>query len=344
MVSIAASRFGWGRRHWMWLSSLLVFTLAMWHPALVSAQAQFTMKLGHATANDGQDEIAKFFAKEVERLSGGRIKAPVYNASQLGNNEKMNKDLRSGAQEAIIQPAGFAVPYIPLLGVLDLPFLFPSDEVQTRVLNSEAAEPFRKAARQAGLEIAMWYAGGFKYLATKFPVNKAEDLKGRKIRVIQSPELVGQFKAFGAIGIPLPLAECYTALQQGTVEGIEVPIDVLERFKFHEVAKYVTSMRHGTLSSMIMVNARWLDSLPADLKEAVRKAGEAAAKESLTIMKKHQQRSMDVVKKAATFSELPETERTKLKTASEQVWAEIKKDQAKGEALARLVKAIETAK
>jgi len=316
----------------------------MWKPTAVEGQAQFTMKLGHATANDGQDEIAKFFAKEVERLSGGRIKAPVYNASQLGNNEKMNKDLRSGAQEAIIQPAGFAVPYIPVLGILDLPFLFPSDEVQTKVLNSDAAEPFRQAARQAGLEIVMWYAGGFKYLATKFPVNTAEDLKGRKIRVIQSPELVGQFKAFGAIGIPLPLAECYTALQQGTVEGIEVPIDVMERFKFHEVAKYVTGMGHGTLSSMIMINSRWLNSLPSDLQEVVRKAGEAAATESLSIMRKHQHRSLDIVKKAATFSELPDMERAKLKTASEQVWAEIKKDQAKAEALARLVGSIERMK
>ena len=308
--------------------------------------AEFTMKLGHATANDAQDEIAKLFAREVERLSKGRIQATVYNASTLGNNQKMNMDVRSGAQEALEQPAGFAVPYVPILGVLDLPFLFTNLGVQTKVLmNKTAIDPFLQAQRKVGLEMVSIYSGGFKYFATKFPLRTADDMKGRKLRVIQSPELVAQIKAFGAIGVPLPLGEVYTAIQQGVVEGVEAPIDVIEHMRFHEVAKYIASIQHGTLSTFIVVNKRWLDGMPKELQEAVRQAGRTTDAEALKIYSKFQQNSLDVMKKGgAVYTEFPEAEKAKLKAAGEKVWEESRKDKAKAETLQPLLKAIQEAK
>ena len=331
------------------LNSIFVILAAML--LLVSggsvwAAPEYTMKLGHATANDAQDEVAKLFAKEVEQLSKGRIKATVYNASTLGNNQKMNIDVRSGAQEALEQPAGFAVPYIPILGVLDLPFLFPNPAVQTKVLmNNEATAPFLEAHRKLGLEVVSIFSGGFKYFATKFPLKTFEDMKGRKLRVIQSPELVEQIKAFGAIGIPLALSESYTAIQQGVVEGVELPIDVIQHLRFHEVAKYLASIQHGTLTTYIVVNKRWLDSLPKDLQEAVRQAGRLTSAEALKIYTQFQQNSQDVMKKGgAIYTEIPESERAKFKAAGEKVWEEIRKDKAKAETLNPLVKAIQEAK
>ena len=324
------------------LCAALLFGVSGWNQA--SAAAKYTMKVGHATANDGQDAVTKFFAKEVERLSEGKIKAPVYNASQLGNNPKMNKDVRSGAQEVLVQPAGFSVPYIPTLGVLDLPFLFNDLEVQTKVLNSKATTLLHNAAQKVGLEIVMWYAGGFKYIATKFPLTTADGLKGRKVRVIQSPELVAQFKAFGAVGVPMPLGECYTALQQGVVEGISTPIDVIEKFKFHRVTGHVSSTRHGTLSSIILVNSRWLSSLPADLQKTVREAGRTTAMAALGIMNKFQTKSLETVKKEATYIEFPEQERAKLKKISEQVWDQMRQNKAKAEVMDILLDAMKAYK
>jgi C4-dicarboxylate-binding protein DctP len=297
------------------------------------------MKIGYATANDAQDEVGRLFAREVERLSQGRIKVAVYPGSQLGNNEKMNNDVRTGVQEVLLQPVGFAAPYVPTMGVLDLPFLFPNDEVQTRVLNSSATELLRQQGRTAGVEILSFYGNGFKNFATKFPVQRAEDLRGRKFRVIQSPELVSQMKAFGAIGVPMPLAEVYTALQQGIVEGIENPEDVVVRHKHHEVAKYYTYSNHGALSSGIFVNKRWFDSLPRDLQDAVRKAGEAAAREAPQIMKRHQQSAaQEMVRSGVTISRLPEAEVAKLREASKAVWEEIRKDAQKAQLLDALLR------
>lgn len=327
------------------LSVVLAVVLTLGLTSLDPVQgADFTLKLGHATANDAQDKTSIFFTKEVERFSKGRIKATVYNASQLGNNPKMNKDVRSGVQEALAQPTGFAVPYIRTLGVLDLPFLFPNERVQTQVLNSEATDPFRALARKAGVEIVAFFGGGFKHFITKFPLKTAADLQGRKFRVIQSPELVAQFKAFGAIGVPMPLMELYTSLQQRVVEGCELPWDLAERLKYYEVAKYLTESRHGSLSSFIIVNKRWLDSLPKDLQEAVREAGRSTAKEAVRIYRESEQNSLKVLQKKGLVSALPEVERAKLKAASEQVWTKIRKNPAKAEALSRLEKAIAAAR
>jgi C4-dicarboxylate-binding protein DctP len=319
----------------------LVFGLANSNIATAASKAKYTMKLGHATANDAQDAVANFFAKEVEKLSNGQIKTTVYNASQLGNNIKMNKDLRSGAQEAIVEPAGFAVRYIQSLSVLDLPFLFPSEAIQNKVLNTAASDPIRETARKAGVEIIAFYPAGSIQFATKFPINAAKDLKGRKFRIIPSPVITARFKAMGAIGVPMPLGELYPALQQGTVEGCEITFEIIERMKFYEVANYVTDSNHAMFAGVILVNKRWFDSLPADLQKAVHQAGRSLTEEVLNIRNNFVQKSIAVLKKDAKYSVLPEAERAKLKAACEIVWTNMRKDPQKAALIDALVKEVE---
>lgn len=329
---------------WMLLITAMISGLIIWNTGTAAAQAKYTMKLGHATANDAQDAVANYFAKEVEKLSGGQIKATVYNASQLGNNIKMNKDLRSGAQEAIVQPVGFSARYIQILSVLDLPFLFPSEAVLNKVLNTEASDPIREAARQAGVEIIAFYPAGSIQFATKFPVNTAEDLKGRKFRIIPAPAISARFKAMGAIGVPMPLGELYPALQQGTVEGCEITFEIIERMKFYEVANYVTESNHAMFAGFILVNRGWLDSLPVDLQKVVYQAGSSLTEEVLSIRNNFVQKSVAALKKDAKFSELPESEREKLKAATEVVWTDMKKDPQKAALIDALVRGVEEAK
>jgi tripartite ATP-independent transporter DctP family solute receptor len=319
---------------------MVVLGLVGWNTAAVGANAKYTMKLGHATANDAQDAVANFFANEVEKLSGGQIKAMVYNASQLGNNIKMNKDLRSGVQEAIVQPAGFSARYIKILSVLDLPFLFPSEAVQNKVLNTAASDPIREDARKAGVEIVAFYPAGSIQFATKFPINAAADLKGRKFRIIPSPVITARFKAMGAIGVPMPLGELYPALQQGTVEGCEITFEIIERMKFYEVANYVTESNHAMFAGIILVNKRWLDALPADLQKALYQAGTSLTEEVLNIRNNFVQKSVAVLKKDAKFSVLPEAERAQLKASCEIVWTNMKKDPQKAALIDALIKGV----
>lgn len=324
------------------ITIVLVLGVAGWDHA--TAAKQYVMKIGHATANDAQDATAKFFAKEVERLTGGRIKAPVYNASQLGNNFKMNKDVRIGAQECIVQPTGFAVPYIHNLAVLDLPFLFTDDEAYLKVINSEATDSLRKSAQKAGVEIVSFIQTSVKSFYTTFPLKTFEDFKGRKFRVIQSPVLIKQIEAYGAVAVPMPLGELYTGLQQGVVEGFQNPPDLAVRMKFHEVAKYATLTKHGTNALFIAVNKRWFDALPKDLQDSVRKAAVNASVEGMKIQRKSEAKAYDELKTKANFSVFPESEMAKLREAAKPVWDEIRKDPVKAELLGALLHGMGMAK
>jgi len=330
------------RQVWLVLALFLVFFATAWGNAIA---AEYTMKVGHATLKDAQDQTAILFAKEVERLSGGKIKAPVFGASQLGNNPKMNKDVLAGIQEAIVQPASFSAPYIPVLGVLDLPGLFPNPDLQAKILSSDDVLPLKKAAQEVGLEIVAFFWGGPKALATTFSLKTAEDLKGRKIRVMQSPELVAGMKAMGAIGVAMPLSECYTALQQGVVEGFEGSPDVIHKFKMYEPAKYIANTNHGSLSTFIAVNKKWLDSLPADLQAAVRQAGRIAEKQALPIYKEYQGGAWEKMKaeKGVLATEFSEQEREKLRALAQGAWVEVRKDKAKEEVLNGLIPSIKAA-
>ena len=321
------------------LTLFLVAGSTGWDRAIA---ADFTLKLGHTTAQDAQDEIAHLFAKEVESRSSGKIKVQIYNASQLGNDVKMNRDVRSGAQEGIIQPIDFMVTFVPALGALQVPGLFPDYDTQVKVLTGKnnAVELLNKRVQAAGVEIVALYPVGFTQLATTFPVKTFEDLKGHKIRARGAPELVLETRSWGAIPIPLPLAEVYTSLQQGLVEGTQNSIDLVEMFKFHEVAKYITETSHQASTGVIVVNKRWLDSLPPDLKEAVRAGGQASGGwAALKIVSKLEDQAWETMKKNAVYFRFPDAERAKMKVAVKPVWDLVRNDAVKAETLDALIQA-----
>ena len=178
------------------LTLFLVAGSTGWDRAIA---ADFTLKLGHTTAMDAQDEIAHLFAKEVETRSSGKIKVQIYNASQLGNDVKMNRDVRSGAQEGIIQPIDFMVTFVPAFGALQVPGLFSDYDTQVKVLTGKnnAIELLNKRVQAVGLEIVALYPVGFTQLATTFPIKTFEDLKGHKIRARGAPELVLETRILG---------------------------------------------------------------------------------------------------------------------------------------------------
>lgn len=333
------------RHYCIGLTLFLIFGLTGLDGAVAADRAiaaRYTLKLGHTTAKDAQDEIAILFAKEVERRSGARIKVEVYNAGQLGNDAKMNKDVRAGAQEGIIQPVDFMVNFIPAMGALQLSGLFPNYDVQVKVLTgkNKAVELLRKKAQGVGVEIVAFYPVGFTQLATTFPIKRFEDLKGRKLRARGAPELILEAKSWGAIPIPLPLAEVYTSLQQGLVEGTQNSVDLIEMFKFYEVAKYITETGHQASTGAIVINKKWLDTLPADLQKAVRDGAQAAAGAAVNIIGKLEDQAWDTMKKKATYFKLPESERAKMKASIKPVWDMVRSDPAKAEALDALVRAV----
>lgn len=314
--------------------------LATFSGAASALAAGHVMWLGHATANDAQDAIARFFAERVELRSGGRIHALVFNGGQLGNNKKMNDDVRWGVQHAIVQPTSFASTYLPLMQVLDLPSIFPDEAVQNRVMNGPAADPLRTAAREVGLEIVAFYPAGAMYFVSSFPIGAAADLVGRKIRVLPAPVYIQRLEAYGAIGVPMPIAELFTAFQQGAVHAAEFPPELIWRAGFHRVAPYVTYTGNLFVTAMIAVHTGWLARLAPELQEAVRAAGRDAAQAALGIREQFDSHALEALRREAAYARLPPTERERLAQADRGVWTRLRRDPRMNGLLERLLWAV----
>lgn len=233
----------------------------------------YQMKIAMATANDIQQQVGNLFAKRLQQASGGRLKVSVYPGSQLGSNSQMNQGVQSGAIEAIIQPTGFMTPFVPQMGVLDLPFLFTSLKQQQRVLASPAMGVLTKDALAKNFVILNYwpYSADLGGLITRVPMRSVSDIKGKKFRIFPSPELIGEFQAWGASAIPMPLTSVYTALQQGTIDGLSDALPLYTSAKLYEVAPYFTYTGQWALSDVIAVSKTWFDGLPSSLQQVVRK-------------------------------------------------------------------------
>lgn len=240
----------------------------------------YTMKVGYATINDTQDHAGHVFKEKVEAATGGRLKVELYPGSQLGTNQKIVDSLQTGTIEATLQPTAFLGGFAPVLTTGDLPFLWPDQYVMLDILNNTPiGEEFMSAAEDKGVKILWFFNEGTKHITTNFPVDSVDDLKGKKFRVMGAPVLADMMTYWRASAVPLAFSEIYTALQQGTVDGIEQTLELTYLNKYYEAAPYIFLSAHGLLPTALMVNARWYDGLPQDIQDAIREAAHASTEE-----------------------------------------------------------------
>lgn len=244
------------------------------------AQDKITMKLGWVSPDNPLDPYAigaRAFKDEVEKNSKGRITIQLYPNRQLGDEKQMAEGLQFGTVDAGVITNGALAQIEPTLQILDLPFLYPDAEKVDRVVDGKIGEQIAKKVEGKGILVLGFMGGGFRHMINNVrPVNKPEDVKNVKYRVMQNPIYIDMFSSLGGNAVPMAWAEVYTAVQQGTLDGLELPISVIESLKVNEITKYL-SLTHHTYSVIeLLVSKRWFDKLPADLKKVVRDAGKVA--------------------------------------------------------------------
>ena len=233
----------------------------------------------------------------------------------------------------MVLPSGFISSTVPDLSLYDLPFLLPGApaKVAAFAAQSKAAEKMKELAAQRGIIVIGFHGIGPQSFLTKFPINTLADIQGKKMRVLPSPPRVAAYQDWGAVPRPMELGEVYTALQQGTLDGMENPPDVLYKMKLHEVAKYFTITEHFAFASNVIVSKRWLDGQPKDVQEAVIKAGKESIQFADVAYTESQQTSLDAMKKEITVTTLPAAELQKMKDLSKKgVWERYKADPQRG--------------
>jgi C4-dicarboxylate-binding protein DctP len=237
------------------------------------AAAQVTIQLSHDLPEDTPQHMGSLKFKEVvESKSGGEITVEVFPAGQLGSDIETVELMQIGSIQASLVPTAKLSGFDPTLQIADLPFLFPSKEACYCVLDSEVGDKLLAGLENIGLKGVAFWESGFKQLTANESIRSPEDYEGLKIRVMESPILIEQFKAMGANAIPINFSEVYNALQQGVVDGQENPLVSITKMRFYEVQKYMTLSYHGYLGYAFLFSKSFWDGLTPEQQALLKEA------------------------------------------------------------------------
>lgn len=234
----------------------------------------FTMKIGMVTINDPNHTLGIRFAEEVEKRTGGRIKAQVFPAGQLGKLPRQLEGLQFGTQEILICPPGFLAGINPAFQVTDAPGFFRDmDYAHAVVTEPKFREMFANLAKSKGIQgITLWVYGPTVVTTIK-PARTLSDLNGLKVRILASELEQATVEAMGMSGIPMDFTETLQAFQTGTIDAVRTSMVVMGGMKFQNTAKFVVKENTGMIFSGIWASRSWLESLPPDLRKIVLDVG-----------------------------------------------------------------------
>ncbi len=224
-----------------------------------------------------QGRAVKFFAEQVEKASGGRMKVRAIGAAALGPDTQMQQALIGGAQEMMVGSTATLVGITREMALWDTPFLFNNDREADAILDGPIGTKVMDKLQEKGLVGLAYWENGFRNLTnSKRPFNRLEDLDGIKLRVMQNEVYLESFKLMGANAIPLPFSELFSALETKTVDGQENPYNTILSSKFYEVQKYLTVTNHVYSPWIVLVSKKYWDTLsPAEqkvLRDAAKKS------------------------------------------------------------------------
>ncbi|MEY4416170.1 MAG: hypothetical protein RIQ53_3463 [Pseudomonadota bacterium] len=212
-----------------------------------------------------QGRAVKFFAAEVEKASGGKMKVRAIGAAALGPDTQMQQALIGGAQEMMVGSTATLVGITKEMALWDTPFLFNSAKEADAVLDGPVGQKVMARLQDKGLVGLTYWENGFRNLTnSKRPVQKLEDMAGVKLRVMQNEVFLNSFKSLGANAVPLPFSELFSALETRTVDGQENPFNTILSSKFYEVQKYLSVTNHVYSPWIITVSKKWWDGLSKD--------------------------------------------------------------------------------
>lgn len=239
-----------------------------------------TLKIGHVLNTDSPFHAgALHFAELIAEKSGGALAAEVFPSALLGNDRELAEGLQLGTVDMAVTATAPVSGFSPTLQIFDLPYLFHDAEHAYRVLDGELGEQILDEFQQASgiVGLAFW-ENGFRHITnSKQPIQSAADAKGLKIRVQEISSHIDYWKNIGCDPTPMAWTEVYTALQQGTVDGQENPVQTIYTQKIYEVQKYMSLTYHCYAPTIIMISDSTYSKLSPEHQAIVKEAAREAA-------------------------------------------------------------------
>ena len=266
----------------------------------VAAPAPIVIKFSHVVAqHTPKGQAADYFKKLAEERTKGRVKVEVYPNSQLYKDKEEMEALQLGAVQMLAPSlAKFAPLGVKEFEVFDLPFIFDNYQELHKVTQGPVGAKLLKKLEPKGILGLAYWDNGFKVMSANKPIKSVNDFRGQKMRIQSSKVLDSQMRSVGAMPQVLAFSEVYQALQTGVVDGTENPPSNLYTQKMHEVQKYVTLSDHGYLGYAVIVNKKFWQGLPADVRTILEGCMKDATKYANDIAKKDNEEALAGVKKS----------------------------------------------
>ena len=289
---------------------------------LTAAQAQqpasqpIVLKFSHVVTDDTpKGKGALKFKELAEAKTHGRVKVEVYPNSQLYKDREELEALQLGAVQMLAPSVSKFGPLgVRKFEVFDLPYMFPDEKSLERVVEGPVGTGLFKLLEPKGITGVAYWFNGFKEFTANKPLRKLDDFKGLKIRIQSSKIIEGQIKALGAIPQVMAFSEVYTALQQGVVDGEENTPSNKYTQKMHEVQKHMTLSDHGVVMYAVVVNRKFWDGLPPDIRKSLNEAMAESTRYVWRIAKQENDDALAKIRAAKT------TEIYALPPAEKAVW------------------------
>ena len=303
----------------MQLRTAVMFVLALGVGGVANAAGEIVIKFSHVVAPDTpKGQAAERFKQLAEKYTKGKVKVEVYPNSQLYKDREEIEALQSGAVQMLAPSLSkFGPMGAREFELFDLPYLFPDQETLHRVMDGEVGKKLFAKLDSKGVTGLTFWDNGFKQMSSNRPMHNVADFSGLKMRIQSSKVLGAEMKALGANPQVMAFSEVYTALQQGVVDGTENPVSNFYTQKMNEVQKHMTMSNHGYLGYAVIVNKKFWEGLPADVRSALTAAmKEATAFERETAQKDNDDALAKVIAaKTTTVYQLTAAERAEWQKA-----------------------------
>jgi C4-dicarboxylate-binding protein DctP len=274
-----------------------VAALALAGPA--SADSPIVIKFSHVvTSNTPKGAAAEKFKELAEKYTDGKVKVEIYPNSTLYKDKEELEALQLGAVQMLAPSISKFGPIgIKEFEVFDLPYILPDLKALRKVTDGPLGTKLLKLLDAKGMTGLAYWDNGFKQMSANKKLIDPSDYKGLKFRIQSSKVLEAQFRALGAIPQVMAFSDVYQALQTGVVDGQENTWSNIYTQKMHEVQKYMTVTNHGYIGYAVVVNKKFWDGLPADIRDELSKAMKDATEYGNGASAKDNDEALEAIKK-----------------------------------------------
>jgi C4-dicarboxylate-binding protein DctP len=279
---------------------LAAFTLTCLLNGSVFADAPIVIKFSHVVAKDTpKGKAAEKFKALAEAATKGRVKIELYPNSTLYKDKEELEALQLGAVQMLAPSlAKFGPLGVKEFELFDLPFIFNDKQALYRVTQGPIGQDMLKKLESKGIRGLAYWDNGFKMMTSNRPMRVPADMKGLKLRIQSSKVLDEQMRALGANPQVMAFSEVYQAMQTGVVDGSENPPSNILTQKMHEVQKHLTVTNHGYIGYAVIVNKKFWDKLPADIRAQLEAAMKEATDYANNIAQQENDQALENIRKS----------------------------------------------